>query len=301
MRLNKLDLNLLVVLDTLFNTLSVTQAAERLNLSQPATSLALGRLREYFNDPLLQQVGKKFVLTPLALQLVNPVRDVLLQIHAISRANPTFDPSTSTRRFVIEASDYIIAVLVGELVRKTAEIAPHIQFDLRAISPETPEHLDSGEVDLLIVAEFSMVKSQPYETLFHETYSCLACSEHFKGVESLTTEEYFQQAHVSVEWGGGRRVTYDTRIITNSQNYRRQEIIAPTFSLLPELIVGTHRITTLPTRLAKKMASNYPLTLLPCPLSIPPFDETVQWNKYRGEDLGIRWLRSLLADISKVD
>lgn len=87
MRFNKLDLNQLVVLDAILSTRSVGRAAERLFLSQPATSCSLARLREYFEDELLVPVGKTQVLTPLATELVKPVRDVLLQIQTITRAS----------------------------------------------------------------------------------------------------------------------------------------------------------------------------------------------------------------------
>ena len=157
MRFNKLDLNQLVVLDAILSTRSVGRAAERLFLSQPATSCSLARLREYFEDELLVPVGKTQVLTPLATELVKPVRDVLLQIQTITRARPTFDPATSTRRFTIESSDYVISVFLSEVVRKAATLAPFMQFDLRAISPQSPEHLEGGEVELLIAPEFNTV------------------------------------------------------------------------------------------------------------------------------------------------
>ena len=95
MRFNKLDMNLLVVLDALLATQSVGKAAERLFLSQPATSLALGRLREFFQDELLVSVGKAMVPTPLAAELAAPVREVLVQVQTISRARPTFDPGAT--------------------------------------------------------------------------------------------------------------------------------------------------------------------------------------------------------------
>jgi len=294
MRFNKLDLNLLVVLDALLATRSVSRAAERLFLSQPATSLALGRLRDYFDDELLVPVGKTLVLTPLAEQLIKPVRDVLLQIQTVTRARPSFDPATATRRFTIESSDYVITVLLSEVVRRAARLAPLMQFDLRAISPQTPEHLDSGGIELLIAPEFAVVPGHPAEALFEDTFSCLVCEDHFAADEAISTEVYFAAGHVGVEWGGGRRITYDAKLLAGGKRMRRQDVIAPNFTLVPELLVGTGRIATLPTRLARHMASRFPLRVVPCPVAIPRFAENVQWHKYQERDPAIAWLRELL-------
>ncbi len=296
MRFNKLDLNLLVVLDALLATNSVSRAAERIFLSQPATSLALGRLRSYFDDELLVPVGKTLVPTPLAAQLVKPVRDILLQIQTVTRARPTFDPATATRRFTIESSDYVIAVLLSEVVRRASRLAPLMQFDLRAISPQTHEHLDSGDIELLIAPEFAIVQGHPTEPLFEDSFSCLVCVEHFAGQTEISTEAYFQAAHVGVEWGGGRRVTYDSKMISTGKQVRRQDVIAPNFTLVPELLVGTARIATLPTRLAQQMAARFPLRVVPCPIPIPRFFENLQWHKYQERDPAILWLRALLRE-----
>ena len=298
MRFHKLDLNLLVVLDALLTTRSVGRAAERLFLSQPATSLSLGRLRDYFKDDLLVSVGRTQILTPLANELAKPVRDVLLQIQTIAHARPEFDPATSDRRFTIESSDYVISVLLTEMVRRAEKLAPLMQFDLRAISPQTPEHLESGEAELLIAPEFARVPGHPFEPLFEDTFSCLVCIENPLTRNPMTTAQYFDAAHVGVEWGGGRRITYDARLMSTGKQSRRQEVIAPSFTLVPELLVGTRRIATLPTRLAQHMAQRFPLRVLKCPVAIPKFVELMQWHKYQERDPAIAWLRSLIGEVS---
>ncbi|VVE41227.1 LysR family transcriptional regulator [Pandoraea cepalis] len=299
MRFNKLDLNQLVVLDALLSTRSVGKAAERLFLSQPATSCSLSRLREYFEDELLVPVGKTQVLTPLAEELAKPVRDVLLQIQTITRARPTFDPATSTRRFTIEASDYVISVFLSEVVKRATTLAPLMQFDLRAISPQTPEHLENGEAELLIAPEFAKVAGHPAEPLFDDTFSCLVCAEYQLAGDRLTEDEYFDAAHVGVEWGGGRRITFDARSLSTSKRTRRQTVIAPTFTLVPALLVGTSRIATLPSRLAHQMAQRFPLRVLECPVGIPAFVENLQWHKYQERDPAIAWLRSLFRETAE--
>nr|WP_236590021.1 LysR family transcriptional regulator [Ramlibacter aurantiacus] len=291
-------MNLLVALDALLATRSVSRAAERLFLSQPATSLALGRLRSYFEDELLVPVGKAMVPTPLAEQLVTPVRDVLLQVQTISRARPTFDAASSTRRFTIESSDYVITVLFSEVVRRAATVAPLMQFDVRSLSPQSPQNLNNGECELLVAPDFATVPDHPCEALFEDNFSCLVSSDHFGARARLSKDDYFKAGHVGVEWGGGRRITFDARMLAASRRQRRQDVIAPNFTLVPELLVGTPRIATLPTRLARLMAERFALRVLPCPVDIPAFKETLQWHKYQERDPAILWLRSLIREVA---
>lgn len=166
MRLNKLDLNQLVVLDAIPAERSVTKAADRLFLSQPTTSCALSRLRVFLEDQLFIQVGKSLILTPLADSLVNPVRDALLQVQAITTTKPHFGPTTSKKKITVECSDYVMNVSVSEVIRRTAWEAPLMQFDLCPIGTHSHEHIDSGEIELLIAPEFFTSANHPSEPLF---------------------------------------------------------------------------------------------------------------------------------------
>src|SRR6187401_163786 len=113
MHLGGLDLNLLMVLDALFVEKNVTRAGERIHLSQSATSGALSRLRDFFKDDLLVPVGRKMVLTPLAEELAQPVRQLLVQAEAIIHRIPHFSPKTSQRSFRMVMSDYVATVLMS--------------------------------------------------------------------------------------------------------------------------------------------------------------------------------------------
>ncbi len=298
MRFNKLDLNLLVVLDALLTTRSVSKAAEQVFLSQPATSLALGRLREYFGDELLVSVGRTMVLTPMAIELAQPVRDVLLQLQTITRARPDFDPQYSTRRFTIESSDYVISVLLSEVVQRAATLAPHMQFDVRALSPQSPENLANGVCEFLISPDFAAVAGHPSLALFEDSFSCVVCRDSRRWKGGLDARRYFDAGHVGVEWGGGRRVTFDTRMVAASKRSRRQDVIAPNFTLVPELLLGTDRIATLPTRLANRLAKYYPVVKLPCPIPIPGFVEQIHWHRYQERDPALMWLRGLIVELA---
>ena len=124
MRFKRLDLNLLVALDLLLETRSVSQAATRMNLSQPAMSSALARLREYFGDELLVADGKRLYPTPYAELLMPRVRDCLGRLDALVSSPSTFEPSTSQRRFSIICSDYIAAVAPGPPIGPPGDRGP---------------------------------------------------------------------------------------------------------------------------------------------------------------------------------
>ena len=120
MRFKRFDLNLLLVLDTLLRERSVSRAAEQLNLSQPAMSAALGRLRSYFNDQILVSHGKRMLPTAHAQSLSPMVMKTLADIEALISASTVFDPSTSQRTFRICASDYVTTVLLVPLLEDLA-------------------------------------------------------------------------------------------------------------------------------------------------------------------------------------
>lgn len=299
MRFNKLDLNQLVVLDAVLAERSVKKAAERLFLSPPAASCALARLREYFEDDLLLQVGKIMVLTPKAESLRKPVRDVLLQVQAITTTNPTFDVLTSTRKITIEASDYVMNVFLADVLRRAWHEAPLMQFDLRGIGMHSHSDLENGDVDMLIVPEFFAAPDHPAERLFDDTWSCVTWIGNDDLEEVLSLEKYLTLGHVTIEWGAGRLVTSDERVSVQHGYARRHEVRAPNFTVIPQLLIGTNRIATLQTRMAKLLALHAPLRVLSCPLPMPTLIEAVQWHKYQERDPAISWFRELLRRVAR--
>ena len=124
MRFNGLDLNLLVVLDTILTERSVSRTGEKVHLSQSATSAALARLRDHFQDDLLVQAGRTMLPTPRALQLAPEVRTVLLQIENRVMTRPSFDPAASKRVFRVMASDYVTIVLLADALAQITRAAP---------------------------------------------------------------------------------------------------------------------------------------------------------------------------------
>lgn len=300
MRFNRLDLNLLVALDVLLAEKSITRAARRLNLSQSATSGVLARLREYFKDELLVQVGRTLILTPLAISLADPVRKVLLQIQATIEIKPQFEPSTAVREFRILASDYISTVVMGELGRRLSTTAPGITLDIMPTNPNPLEQLDRGEVDLLILPRKFIGEVHPVELLFEETYTCIVWTGNTLVGENLTLEQYMSLGHVSSRFSNAV-ASFEEWFIKSSGYDRRIEVSTANFTSLPHFVIGTDRIATMHTRLARTLARYYPIRLLPPPLEIPRLDMCMQWNYFLDKDPSHTWLRNLLAEVARED
>lgn len=129
MRFRHLDLNLIIYLDALFAERSVSRAAERVHISQSAMSDALARLRDYFKDRLFVQVGRSMVPTPLAQSIVQPIRDILLQVESVASANVQFNPRNSRCKIGILASDYVSDVLLQKVLLRLSREAPGISVE----------------------------------------------------------------------------------------------------------------------------------------------------------------------------
>jgi LysR family transcriptional regulator, nod-box dependent transcriptional activator len=296
MNLRGLDLNLLVVMDALLTERSTTRAGERIHLSQSAVSGALARLRHFFGDELLIQVGHRMVPTPLAEDLMVPVREALLAIEAIVDKDKAFDHGTSTRRFRIMLSDYAATVLMTQTLPILQQAAPHIGIELISNSESAIPAVERGEVDLLLIAQQFASRNHPAQELFRDDYTCVVWSENQAVGDRLTLEQYLAAGHVVARFGRDQILSADEQFIQSEGVERRVEVVVMGFSMLPQFVIGTSRIATLHTRLARYYAQWLPIRLLKPPVEIPPIVEVMQWHRVRDEDRGLDWFRRALID-----
>jgi DNA-binding transcriptional LysR family regulator len=296
MRFNHLDLNLLVALDVLLEEQNITRAAERLHMTQSATSGVLGRLRTYFEDELLVQVGRKMQPTPFALELVHPVREVLLTIKSSITAKPVFAPTTSKRHFRLVTSDYLISVLFAQVIQKIHQEAPNITFEMLGPGDNSGELLIRGEVDLMIVPERYIIEGHPSKLLFEEEHVCVVWQGNTLVGDSLTLEQYMDMGHVSVGFGRSRHMSIEEWFMNQYGFNRRLEVITNDFNTLPQLVVGTQRIATMHQRLARLYAEYLPLRILPPPVRIPVMREFMLWHRSVDGDPMHRWLRERISE-----
>lgn len=298
MRFKHLDLNLLVALDVLLEEQNITRAAERLHMTQSATSGVLGRLRTYFEDDLLVQVGRKMMLTPLARDLEIPVREVLLKIQTSITAKPVHDIAESKRHFRIMASDYLISVLFAEVIREINQQAPMVTFELISPGETAREMLMRGEVDLMIAPDHYIVKEHPSQLLFEEQHVCVICQDNQAVGERLTLERYLELGHVSVVFGRNRTPGIEEWFMSEYGCKRRIEVITHDFNTLPQLVIGTQRVATVHSRLARLYARNLPLRIVPPPVNLPAMQEYMSWHRSLDRDPVLAWLREKLLEMA---
>ena|SRR6187399_979702 len=296
MHLDGLDLNLLVVLDALISEKSVTRAGERIHLSQSATSGALLRLREYFKDDLLVLVGRKMVLTPLAEELAQPLRQLLQQAEVVIRRTPAFSPESSERRFRIVMSDYVAIVLMGRALPEIQRQAPGITLQILPLRMGALEH---GDVDLVILPKQILAHDHPSELLFEDEFVCIACAKNKLIKKSLSVRDYLRVSHVVVRFGEQQDVpSLEETFMGQLGQERRIEVVATGFTLLPQLILGTTRIATIQRRLAEFYAHQMPLKIVNVPKELPKLQELMQWHAFRNSDPGLVWLRKTLKSFA---
>jgi DNA-binding transcriptional LysR family regulator len=295
MDLQQFDLNLLVALDALLTDKSVTRAGARMNLSQSAMSGTLARLRDVFHDELLVPVGRAMVLTPLAQELVEPLRELLQQVRSTLATRPRFNPATSDRHFSISVSDYVASVLIVDLLRLVKGIAPSITFELRSVGTRAGEDLDRDTIDFVIAPAGYVSPAHSKEVLFEDTHTCIAWANNPQVGSTLSLEQYLSLGHVVVRVSEDG-VNFDERILRGLNHRRRVEVVTPSFDWAPQLVVGTERIATVATRLALKYAGLLPIKLVPVPIDMPPMVEMLQWHRAHDHDPAHIWLRAQMRD-----
>ena len=298
MRFKGLDLNLIVALDVLLDERSVSAAATRMNLTQPALSAALSRLRHFFGDELLISAGRRMIPTPLAEELRPLAKQLMYDASLFTSASRNFDPGTSKRRFGIGTSDYIITVLLAPLLVRLEAEAPGIRLDVFPTGPEVHERLERGDIDLVIGPEEFLMTTAPRELLFEEQHVIVGWSGNPAMQEPLTLERFFELGHVAVRIGMERELSFAERHLEAFSARRRIEVTTTAFSSTPRLLVGTNRIAVLQQRLAMTFLGSLPICVQPLPFALPPLKELVQFHRTRTGDAGIRWLINILRDVS---
>lgn len=300
MRYRRLDLNLLVALEALLGECSVSRAAERLCLGQSATSSALGRLREHFNDPLLVQVGRRLEPTALGSELLPKVREALALTRDIVEAPVNFVPATCTRQFTLVASDYVAGVLLPAVSLELARIAPGARLVVRDLplprdGDVVSEALDYRRSDAVIVPAQRLNPAYPHVPLLRDQLCCIVCARQPAFAEGLSLAQYCAAEHVIREFADGRNLAMDAAHLHELGVQRQVAVAIESFALMPEFIVGSARVATVFRRQAERFAQCYALRIHPAPLAFPEAVQVLQWHPYQEHDPALRWFRGLLS------
>ena len=291
------DAGLLVALDALLAEKSVTRAGNRLNLSQPATSIILARLRRYFGNELLVPAGRRMVLTPLAESLIQPAHSCLVQIQHAVASKAEFIPATSNRKFCLAVSDYVTAVLIAQAMQEAARQAPGIKFELVRLDENIEQSLDKGNIDFLIRPSVHALPTHPKEPLFEDTHTCVVWEKNTWIGNSISRKRFLELGHIAVHFGHAPAIFEDWFSVHYGET-RKIEVVTQDFESACRLVAGTDRIATVMTRMARLCEKHLPLRLIRPPFSVPKVTHCLQWHRYQDQDPGHIWFRDLIKRVS---
>lgn len=293
-RLAKIDLNLLVVFSALMRDKSVTAAAARLCLGQPAVSASLKRLRSMFSDPLFVKSGRSLVATERALTIWPPVEKILAQINSVAFDPPSFDPATAQSTVRIGLSDDNEILFLPAIVRALQRSAPRIRLVARPVSHrDIGDSLDRDEIDvgLSVFGELSTWHCE--ELAFEQGYGCIFDPAQREAPTAFNVDEFIHCKQVIVTFDGALRSKVD-RILAARQLERDVRFGTTRFATLPYLIQGTDLVASLPEMVGRVLAGVHGLSYRQLPIDLPPSRPRLVWHRRNDLDPANRWLRSLI-------
>jgi len=300
LRLESIDLNLLLALYWLLEEQNVTAAAARISLSQPAMSRVLARLRAVFDDALFVQSGRRMLPTPYAQSLRPQLTEAIERLRAALRPREEFDPAKATGAFRIACNDYLALVLARIWQRTAHKAAPGLDVELTSLEPGTFQRLVSGAVDLVVmpnVAIPNLPKSLPVDEfvrkpLFAEQFVCVARNGHPAANKRLTVKQFAALDHILVSPSGQGPGVVD-KLLKEHGATRRIAYRVQSFLAAQQILSFTDCVAVLPRRLVE--ASSQKLSAIKAPFDIPGFTVVAAWHPLRTSDALHRWARELIA------
>lgn len=297
MNITGVNLNLLLAFDALFEELSVTAAARRTGVTQPAMSNTLAQLRALFDDALFLRHRTGLTPTARAKELAEPIRQGLALLQSALRGS-SFEPATSERRFVIAASDYVELVLLPGLLRRFAKEAPRARLQLKPWGlHEVPPELARGEADLMLGFYDKLPPRHREQKLFDDEYVCVVRRRHPKVKSKLSLAQYLELSHVLVSARADSPGSVD-RALAALGKKRTVGARVSHFLTVPVLVSQTDFVAALDRRVAEVFAAPLGLKLLPPPLKLPKGSIGQVWHEQQEGDPAHRWLRGLIAEVS---
>ncbi|OUM45471.1 LysR family transcriptional regulator [Arthrobacter sedimenti] len=293
--MKNLDLNLLPQLQVLLELRNVSRAAERLQLSQPATSAAMARLRRHFDDELLVRNGRTYDLTPFAQALVPLVDEAMLHIQRATRVRSGFYAATSEREFVIAASDYAAALIVGPLRRILQEEAPNVSVDFipTGASGMQGQMAEFSRMDLMVGPTGYQMQGTSKQ-LFRDSFVAVAgAGNPLLQQPRLTLEAVTELPHAVGYFGEGISTPSD-KLFESRGLQRRVAAVVAGFLSLPLLVEGTDLVALVPRMLAARAQRGADIVVLEFAGAEASLVEAMYWHPSQTEDPASVWLRSVV-------
>ena len=295
MNLNKVDLNLFVVFDAIYTEANLTRAGQIIGITQPAVSNALARLRESFNDPLFVRTAQGMVPTPMAQNIISPVRSALALLRVSVQESRTFNPLQANKTFRISMTDLTEAVVLPPLFQRLRKKAPSVVVEsFLSHRRETTSDLAAGRLDFAIDAPLNTDPQVRHVKLMEDRYVCAMRPAHpLAGQPSVSLDEYLGLTHIHISTrrnGLGQvdlalgKMGLQRKITLRSQHYL----------MASNVLQHTDMVMTVPERFARRHALHF----VALPLNELPSVEThLYWHESTEQDPANRWMRELLIEL----
>ena len=294
-QLQRVDLNLLVALAALLDERHVSRAADRIGLSQPATSRALQRLRQTLGDELLVRTRDGYQLTPRAERVRRELAAVIPRLEVLF-GGERFDPATATDRFRLLGTDYTTSVLAPGLLRRLFRDAPGTTAVFDAWHDGVFDDVAHGLADLVFSA-VAVERGLRSELLFEERFVCLMAADNpLADREGLSLEEFLGAAHAVVDVLRGEQSAVDRRL-TELGTHRAVALSVPYHTAAVLAVPGTRLVATIPSRLVSTL-DDPALRVVAAPREVEDMPYLMSWHPRLDDDPAQRWLRDLVRVVA---
>lgn len=292
------DINVLVALAAVLEERNLTRAGERINISQPAMSGVLVRLRRHFGDELLVRVGREYQLTPLARVLLPTAQEALAQVERTLQMSRSFDPAATQRTFTISISDYALSVIAEPLTRAVRQAAPGASLTFDSL-PRDKELLGKYLLrrDVLVGAPNRGIPGTR-QALFRDRFVCVAAAGHPDVVDGAITPDRFTDAgFAATVFGQGIDTPVDQALRAAGVRIRTAMTV-PTLLALPFAVTGTDMLAFVPLRMVRRCMEQLDLQIVRAPVTPAPLVEAAHWDPASGSEAGVQWLLGVLREVS---
>lgn len=293
----KIDLNLLIAFAVLFREQSVSAAADKLHLGQPAVSGVLSRLRSLFDDPLFIRSGHKMQPTARAQELHSELMPLLEQLQSTLFHQAAFDAQSVNVTLTLGMADWVEIWLMPKLIPALQRAAPGMRLNVIASDPFSDAgRLEGGEMDMAISVaaagprwlEREVLTQMPFVTLWHPSQLTLT--------PPLDTETFAAQPHLLVSYREATRSHFDT-LLEKMGHPRRILYTTPHFAALPGLLETLPALASVPAGLANEWQRTRGLQASPLPLEVEPVEVAMLWHLRHSSDPAVMWLKDFIAQV----
>ncbi len=295
MNLNKVDLNLFIVFDAIYTEANLTRAGQIVGITQPAVSNALARLRETFNDPLFVRTAQGMVPTPMAQNIIGPVRNALQLLRVSVQESRTFNPLQANKTFRISMTDLTEAVVLPPLFQRLRRLAPNVKIEsMLAKRRETTKELAAGRLDFAMDAPLNTDPQVRHVKLLEDRYVCAMRRGHPLAKDKLSVEEYLSLSHIHISSRRSGLGMIDLALGKMGQQ-RKIALRSQHYMMATQVIQHTDMAVTVPERFARR----HDLHQVPLPVDIPPLETHIYWHESTDQDPANRWMREQMIEIAQ--